>query len=124
MYTVDYLRIKCCIRRIAFKYIAVKYQVAPAGRKVYLVTKFRFPIPLYDYVRMVFIDRKYLFFVRHCLTQNLIGRNLGSGLTIERAQRRGSAVFKSFNGGKAGKNDKCFHTTAGTKAEDIQQGED
>jgi hypothetical protein len=29
----------------------------------------------------------------------------------------------SFNGGKAGKNDKGFHKSAGTEVEDIQEGE-
>ena len=41
--------------------------------------------------------------------------------TTQPYRSEGALLYlKSFNRGEAGKNDECFHTTAGTEAEDIQ----
>jgi hypothetical protein len=45
--------------------------------------------------------------------------------TTQPYRSEGALLYlKSFIGGKAGKNDKSFHGTAGTEEKDIQEGED
>ena len=45
--------------------------------------------------------------------------------TTQPCRSEGALLYlKSFIGGKAGKNDKGFHESAGTEEKDIQEGED